>query len=382
MKGGVTSNKTHLHLCRVLLILALIATSMIAFEHDVGLAVAQQQSAFLAWTTLTSMTTPRSSAAVVIANDHIYVVGGNTAYQSPTDSAEYAAINASGTLGSWTSTQSLIVARGGADGGPTAVEVNGYIYVIGGVNDDQGGGTPLNTVERASISPDGSLGAWQVLTATLNTGRRGAASVVVGDYLYVVGGASGPWGLSTLNSVERSRINPDASLGAWEVLTATMNSERGALGLAAYGGYLYALGGYLDTGMSLETLSSVEKAGISPDGTLGAWTSETPLTCGRLESSAVIVSNTLIVIGGWAYMNSSACPVETNEIGTGGTLGPWSVTSPASVDRPGVSAAVYNQSIYVVGGHADSFPSPPSTNAVERGALLKNKVFLPLVLRL
>jgi len=186
--------------------------------------------------------------AAAVAGDYVYAIGGLTV-STGTSSVERALINADGSLGSWQLTTSMTTPRNGL----AAVAVGGYIYALGGHD-----GGSLSSVERALINADGSLGPWQ-LTTSMTTARHEFGAASSGGYIYAVGGAGGTAGMS---SVERAATNPDGSSGTWQPV-ASMNSSRYALAGVVVGNYLYALGGrsYLENDLHS---NRVERAEISP----------------------------------------------------------------------------------------------------------------------
>jgi N-acetylneuraminic acid mutarotase len=69
--------------------------------------------------------------------------------------------------------------------GHASVVIGNYLYIVGGFGD-----SPLNSIERAIIHADGSLGPFSpVPEVSLATARYGHTATVVGSYLYVIGGA-------------------------------------------------------------------------------------------------------------------------------------------------------------------------------------------------
>ena len=102
----------------------------------------------------------------------------------------------------------------------------------------------LTTVEYAKINPDGSLSPWQA-TSALNEGRFYLAAVNVGDFIFVLGGGSGPPGDGNypVATVERATIQPDGSLSNWVILDPMQTPRRG-LKAIAYNHRIYAIGGY------------------------------------------------------------------------------------------------------------------------------------------
>src|SRR3569832_1921326 len=81
-------------------------------------------------------------------------------------------------------------------------------------------------------------GVWQS-TSPMNTARGGAGVVEVDGRLYVIGGVDG---IRFMNTNKYNTIQGDGSLSPWQK-ASTLNEERGFFGVAAHKGYLYAVGG-------------------------------------------------------------------------------------------------------------------------------------------
>lgn len=137
----------------------------------------------------------------------LYAVGGVDGVRLNT--SEYTALQADGTLAAWRAGSAMNEARGFFG----VAAHNDFIYAVGGGNGPNGS-TLLRSVERAAILAGGTLGPWQREPQPLRLPRRCAKVAVIGDYLYALGGYSG----ALLDSVERARIHKDGSLGAWELL--------------------------------------------------------------------------------------------------------------------------------------------------------------------
>src|SRR5690606_11312360 len=84
-----------------------------------------------------------------------------------------------GSIGSWTSTTSIGVDRVVH----TSVAYNGYVYVIGGADDN----TYQDDVFYAPINSNGTIGSWTP-TTTLPLNIVNHASAVYNGYIYVLGG--------------------------------------------------------------------------------------------------------------------------------------------------------------------------------------------------
>ena len=142
---------------------------------------------------------------------------------------QYAPVNADGTVGAWAFTTSFTNARRQAG----AVAYRNYMYLIGGYNNT----TYYNDVQYTPINADGTLGTW-VTTSSFTTGRYGHSAVQYDGYLYVLGGYSGLY----LGDVQYSPINTNGTLGAWNA-TSSLSTPHFAHTSVAFDGYLYAIGG-------------------------------------------------------------------------------------------------------------------------------------------
>ena len=120
---------------------------------------------------------------------------------------------------------------------PTSAVIGNYVYIIGG----HGGATQLASVERALINADGTVGQFADTGKPLQTARYLHSSIVVGGYLYVMGGIGAA---GELTSVERAPINADGSLGAFVTLTDTpLQAVQVGQTNLVIGDQLYVIGG-------------------------------------------------------------------------------------------------------------------------------------------
>lgn len=197
------------------------------------------------------MQTSRRGTVTVTYKENIYAMGGYSGTFLPT--VERAKINPDGSLGPWIYEPSEMndarYIHGAAIHGDT-------LYVVGGHNEATGGA--LSSVEYCKINPDGSLGQWS-RTSSLIEARYLTASAVVGDYLYVFGGFNGK---AYLQTVEKAKINRDGSLGPW-TKTASLSVPREGAAPVVYRDTAYLIGGS-NTGGYL-TSSDFGKAGASGD---------------------------------------------------------------------------------------------------------------------
>ncbi|MEO7729971.1 MAG: hypothetical protein ABIY55_03295, partial [Kofleriaceae bacterium] len=159
------------------------------------------------------------------------MIGGGDAGFNALDSIERATINADGTLGSFTVLPGARLRRPNAYA--TSVTIGDWFYVIGGGTQK----TSYTSVERAAIGVDGSLGQFEdVVGATLPVAARHLQAVVLGTWLYVLGGEDAV--------IERAAIDPDGSLGPFAAVPGFgLDPGANAAGAVVVDDMLYILGG-------------------------------------------------------------------------------------------------------------------------------------------
>ncbi len=242
------------------------------------------------WTTSTS-TLPQAlnEATSVTYNGYVYVMGGmNNSGNSSFNTVYYAPLNSNGSVGSWTtSTNTLPQALGGA----TSVTYNGYVYVMGG---DNGSYTGQNTVYYAPLNSNGSVGSWTTSTSTLPQGLYGATSVIYNGYVYVMGGDNNNG--SYLNTAYYAPLNTNGSVGSWTISSNTLPQALSGATSVTYNGYVYVMGGYYNG-----NLNTVYYAPLNSNGSVGSWTTSTStLPQGLNEATSVTYNGYVYVMGGWS----------------------------------------------------------------------------------
>ena len=267
------------------------------------------------WQAGPSLKESRGFIDAVIHNGSVYVVGGGNGPNGHNllRTAERARILPDGTLGPWeTEKNQMVVPRRCSKLVATATS----IYSFGGF-----GGTLLDSVERADFLPDGSLGEWQLEPKSMLMPRYVNGVKKWGSAAYVIGGHDQDKGVGITN-VEWSPLG-DPELRNWKT-TQPLQTGRYGLSTVAHGDYLYALGGL--TG--LEFLDSVEKSKVNADGQLSAWEMTTPLAVPRGMFSVVEYKDWIYVIGG-SNRDKYLSDVEYATVNTSADFGYWGVESDA-----------------------------------------------------
>jgi len=305
-----------------------------------------------------SLATARSAFTPVVVGGWLHVLGG-TDGSNALNSIERAPINADGTIGSFDPAADLTLAT--ARSGHTSVVIGPSLYVIGGT----GSSGTLDSVEQATINPDGSLGSFAVIpNATLAMARTGHTSTIIGNSIYVIGGAQRDG--TKLSSIERAVIQPDGSLGPFAIVPGvTLATARSGHTSEVIGNTLYVIGG--DAGSAVP-LGDLERAVIQPDGTLGPFTavSGVKLVTVRHSHRSVVMGSGLYVLGGTGSAGVSGS-VEYAPIAADGSLAPFTPLPGIALSTPrtGLAVATIGTSLYVIGGSSGSDP----LRAFERASL-------------
>ncbi len=175
-------------------------------------------------------------------NRFVYVLGGGDNSHDPQKEGYVAEIQQDGHIGSWNATTDLPVPRAfhastAATPFNSRVSGDGYVYVIGGTNEDNE--QPTTTVYKAPINQDGSLGNWST-TTPLPTSTHSLGAVVFLGYVYIAGGATND--NTPVTSVHRAFIDSLGNLSEWESMPSLPGSQS-YHSFSVFGGFLYAVAG-------------------------------------------------------------------------------------------------------------------------------------------
>lgn len=227
-----------------------------------------------------ALSQPRAQAAFVALPGRVFGIGGMTT-SGETESVQSAPIDDGGELGAFVvETSELTAPRIDA----TATVIGGFLYVIGG----RSSGQDLATVERALLSPHGTLGAFSVVPGVdLATARRSHVATVSGRWLYVIGGRDGG---GALDSIERAPIGGDGSLGDFVNVGSLSDAKSGAAAFQL-GDNVYVAGG-------IGSNDSVVELSAASDGSLGGPALSSTLADNREGHAAVVTRDRVWIIGG------------------------------------------------------------------------------------
>lgn len=285
------------------------------------------------WTPGSNLNTARGGANATAHNGRLYVVSGCTAINlgictSQTKTTEYATINPDGSPSSWTTTSTLT--NNHTNSGIAAY--NGYLYAIGGADNDAGG----RSIEYAPINSDGSLGTWVVNSNSLITQCQVGVGIIANGYIYY-----GPCSYQTgTNTTQYAPINANGSIGP-VANTSTLPANSSGVAMATDGkGHIVVLGGGTSSNATYYTT-------INPAGVTRPWATTNDFdTANRHSMPSVATQGYLYLLGGSSDTNA----VRYAPFNADGTVGTWQAGNTFTTGRVGSRAVAYGDSIYIAGG--------------------------------
>jgi N-acetylneuraminic acid mutarotase len=230
--------------------------------------------------------------SIATHNGLLYVISGYTTATLPWAVTPLVHIYDPAT-DTWAAKASVPIPRGEA----VAAEFGDKIYLFGG---NDANGYDLMTVEVY----DPVLDTWSNVEP-MPTARHHPGVAIIDSLIYLVGGRTGYWGqgLTVTGVVEAYSPASDT----W-YSRATLPTPRSALSVAAYGGRLYAFGGEWPT-----IYSEAEEYDPATD----TWRSLTPMLTPRHGTGAVVIADTIFVIGGGAMVGAD----DVSDVNEGFVLG-------------------------------------------------------------
>ena len=239
------------------------------------------------WTTASNpLPATRKDATAVTANGYIYVIGGDDTNNTMQSTVYYAKLNGDGSVGTWsTATHALPATVGYA----ASIVANGYVYVMGGSTGFDGGSV-VNTVYYAQLNTDGTIGSWTTSSNALPYSPYSPVAVTRGGYAYIMGG----WNGSDYDDAYYAKLNSDGTTTSWTPTADLPVALERAQGLVS-NDTLYVFGG-LNNGPNVNT---VYKATFKSDGSIDNWHTESnSLPVATRGMSLAMANGYVYVMGG------------------------------------------------------------------------------------
>jgi N-acetylneuraminic acid mutarotase len=270
-----------------------------------------------------------ASSSIVASGDYIYEVGGNVSGSGSTQ-VLYAPINASGSIGTWTSTSSL---NTGVFGEST-IAYNGYIYSIGGFSSAYSTVvqyapicTGQNTIGSCTTSSTpGTLGTWSNTGSNhLGTAVDNATTETMNGYLYLLGGVS--TGATNQTTVQYALLNSSGGgTGSWSTTTALPVATSGA-GSILYNNCIYIIGGSTGTSSPAATANGYTDCYSSAGLLGGSWSSVNSLPVAEQNAPVIYIGGYVYVLGGENTGGTTSEPYVFAPMYSNGVLGAWQQTT-------------------------------------------------------
>ncbi len=318
-----------------------------------------------AWTNSgTVYSSNRVAASSTAYNGYLYVAGGCNAYTVGAtfalastfcgtgvqiNTVAYAAINADGSLGSWTTSANGIVAAGG-DGRANGclVGLGNTLYYVGG---DNSAASPRAAVMYSQIGAAGAPGVWAQATNGLLNGRAAISCGTFNNRIYATGG---------LNSVgaDTATVYYSPSLSAGGDITSTWTALTSFTTVRAHhtavvvGGYLYVMGG--DDGTNALFDTQYVQLDPTTGAAVGSWIATSDMPYGVSYQSAIGANGYIYLFGGRTAATACVSNTYIASVNSTGMLSGWSQGVNANAlpsARFGTAAAFNNGYFYIAGGN-------------------------------
>lgn len=246
------------------------------YTNEVWTAPIDEMGVVGAWTAGTPMGYSVGAAQLIMTKSRVYLIGGyrNGTYGS---GCSYAPINADGTLGAWVDAPSFPTL---SYSGWSAV-AKGYAFVMGG--------DANRYIYSAPINADGSLGGWSIAASKTPDPHFHTNIVVSNDRLFSIAGMSD--GIYYRN-IYYAIINANGTLGTWYG-SGSLPEHFTKAGVMVVKDRAFLFNGINSGGVVNKTYS----VNINADGTIGTWSTKTPLPTGVADVRAFATKSRLYLVG-------------------------------------------------------------------------------------
>lgn len=203
---------------------------------------------------------------------------------------------------------------------PAVALAASYICVMGGAGTSADTGSKSD-VWYAQVNCDGTLSSWTSTTALpYANGMDEMGAVAVGPYIFIAGGFNST-SSNTTSAAYSNVVSANGSLGSWTSDTPLPNiAYQPTLMADPAGSYVFSLGAAYGGGPASYYAYSAPQSG----GTISAaWTSQTGLPISLAEQAGFRSGSYAIVGSGWTNTTPNGF---YNSTISGGTLSAWAAT--------------------------------------------------------
>ncbi len=228
----------------------------------------------------------------LVYNDLIYVIGAYTGTCCDSETGIEHVWTYNPQTDDWSQGHEIPVDR--RRGSTGAVVYNNKIYIVGGLEGGHGApATSFNWFDEY----DPATGQWKVLPNAPRT-RDHFHAVVYRDKLYLIGGrdTSDP----SFVNLTRTEIDVyDFATSTWTTMSPSLPTPRGGAATLLYGSEILVIGGE----SASQTLAHNETEAFNPDDE--TWRTLAPLNVGRHGTQATLLDNTIYIGAGAAQRGGS-----------------------------------------------------------------------------
>lgn len=283
------------------------------------------------WTAGVALPGVRGYHCAVFVKRYVWLIGGMSTTSAFRQNSYRGTVDSSGVVTSWSTISNFPFSRAHA----SAVVVGGYVYVVGGFEV----GIDSDTILRATIDASGVIGTFTEYSVALPSGRSGHKCAVIKSKLYVFGGSG-----TDSSNVLVSDISTDGGLGEFSVAGTVTAYPYQTIAITST--KVYLIGG--SSGISYPT--AIQSAAINSDGTLGTFSVETNLNS-AIGYSCEIVSAANIHTFGGRQSNTTYLSALNRLLLSGGSIASQDVVDYYLLSaRYGHTAIATSSRIYVFGG--------------------------------
>jgi N-acetylneuraminic acid mutarotase len=275
-----------------------------------------------------TMATAREDLASVVVGNQLHLVGGST--NAPVSTVDFAQINGSGVIGSFAASGSTLTRTRVEH---TMAVIGNNLYVFSG----RANSVPPaeQTIDRATIRPDGTLSNFTDTMKMLSKNREKAAIIVSGGYVNILGGSLSVGGD---DDYERAPINQtDGTLGDFQPVGGSIGGGRKQLAVMTVG-----RSGFLIGGAQATTTSTLVRT--DPNALL-SFEAGSALNPGKYNARSLTAGSSVYVLGG----DDVGIQVATFDP-TSGKLSPFGPSVSANTVRGQPSVIVIGNKAYIFGG--------------------------------
>ncbi len=273
-------------------------------------------------------------------NGKIYVFGGISGTNACNTVEQYDT-----STGKWSSRAPM---PGNAAEARTAV-INGMIYIVDGFQNYAGPNNDSNNVYIYNPASN----VWT--TTKHDIGRIDHQVAVVNGKLYIIGGRENN-GRTMTPTVEMY----DPNTNTW-VRKASMNTARAYFSVEVVNGKIYAFGGCSSNSSKVYELNTAEQYDPETD----TWTFIEPMNLGRHYHKSVVLNNKIYIIGGQTSNSGNTGYVDSNRVDEyDPSTNTWTTKAPLNNGRYWYELVVYNGTIYCIGGRSNT--SAKAISVVEK----------------